>query len=135
MLELLIAFGAGAVASSWVHLKNRRRKGSVTSTRGGVRRPAISNSEILASPKMRAAVIVMSLSPELSARLFQEFSPEAVQKVTDVIAELPVISADLRTQVLDEFAASLGISAHRLEEAAREEPALIARGLTNHFKL
>ncbi len=84
---------------------------------------------------MKAAVVFMSLPAELSASLFEEIGPEKVKKVTLAISSLPAISGDLRVQILEDFTASLGIASHRLEDAAREEPGLVARGLVSHFKL
>ena len=127
MLELIFAFGAGAVASSFLHRKARKRA-QVKQT---------SPSVTLAPPphrgpwsgSARAAAIFMSFLPEVSARLFQEFAPEDVQRITVEISRLPTIAPALREQIQSEFCASLGIATDRLEEAAQEEPALIAKAL------
>lgn len=55
------------------------------------------------SPKQKAAVLFMSLPPEMSAQLFSELGPEEVQAITLEITQLPRISPEMREAVLREF--------------------------------
>lgn len=136
LLELLVAFSAGAVSSSYLHFKKRRKSSSGPAGQAvALRTPPVSSAEVLADPRMRLGVLFMSLPPELSTRLFNEIGPDQVEKITLAISSLPPITPELRSQVLGEFAASLGIAVHRLEDAAREEPGLVARGMVTHFNL
>lgn len=54
-------------------------------------------------PKQKAAILLMSLPPEVSAQLFKELGPEEVHAITLEISKLPPISPDVRAQVIDEF--------------------------------
>ncbi len=124
MIELALAFGAGAAVSSWLHFKARRR-----AKQSGRPPLAPRDPNLPLSGAERAAVIVLTLPPEVSASVFQKMSPEDVHTITLEISRLPQIENPLREQILGEFCASLGIARERLEEAAREEPSLIARAL------
>lgn len=128
MLELIFAFGAGAVASSWLHRKARKRAQTRHPSPVTLAPPPPHRGPL--SGSARAAAILMSFPPEVSARLFNEIAPEDVQRITLEITQLPVINPGLRAQILGEFCASVGIAPDRLEEAAIEEPALIAKALT-----
>lgn len=129
MLELLCAFAAGAATSSWLHFKAKRR----ARASGGT--PPIFGSQSPPRPggplggAGRTAIILMSMPPELSARIFKELGPEEVQRITLEISQLPPIPPNLRQSVLSEFCGSLGILPERLEEAAAAEPALVAKAL------
>jgi len=59
-------------------------------------------------PKQKAAILLMSLPPEVSAQLFKELGPEEVQAITLEISKLPQISPEVRAQVIDEFLQSSG---------------------------
>jgi hypothetical protein len=128
MLELLIAFGVGAATSSWMHVKSRKRSQRKA-------HPPVTLSPQTSAPRgpltgsARVAVIFMALRPEISAKVFNELGPDDVQRITVEITQLPAIAPSLRDQILSEFCASLGIAPDRLEEAASEEPALIAKAL------
>ncbi|MBN9417717.1 MAG: flagellar motor switch protein FliG [Candidatus Eremiobacteraeota bacterium] len=54
-------------------------------------------------PKQKAAILLMSLPPEVSAQLFKELGPDEVHAITLEISKLPPISPDVRAQVIDEF--------------------------------
>lgn len=54
-------------------------------------------------PKQKAAILLMSLPPEVSAQLFKELGPEEVHAITLEISKLPPIPPDVRAQVIDEF--------------------------------
>ncbi|MGE0489009.1 MAG: flagellar motor switch protein FliG [Vulcanimicrobiota bacterium] len=67
---------------------------------------AISTSNL--PPKQKAAILLMSLPPEVSAQLFRELGPEEVQAITLEISKLPQISPEIRAQVIEEFLQSSG---------------------------
>lgn len=54
-------------------------------------------------PKQKAAILLMSLPPEVSAQLFKELGPEEVHAITLEISKLPPIPPEVRAQVIDEF--------------------------------
>jgi flagellar motor switch protein FliG len=54
-------------------------------------------------PKQKAAILLMSLPPEVSAQLFKELGPEEVHAITLEISKLPPIAPEVRAQVIDEF--------------------------------
>lgn len=53
--------------------------------------------------KQKAAVLFMTLPPEMSAQLFNELGPEEVQAITLEITQLPAIAPEVRAAVIDEF--------------------------------
>ena len=55
------------------------------------------------TPKQKAAVLFMSLPPEMSAQLFSELGPEEVQAITLEITQLPSIAPEVRASVINEF--------------------------------
>ena len=55
------------------------------------------------SPRQKAAILLMSLPPEVSAQLFKELGPQEVQDITVEISKLPQVPPDVRAQVIDEF--------------------------------
>lgn len=54
-------------------------------------------------PKQRAAVLFMSLPPEMAAQLFSELGPEEVQAITLEITQLPTIAPEVRAEIINEF--------------------------------
>jgi flagellar motor switch protein FliG len=59
-------------------------------------------------PRQKAAILLMSLPPEISAQLFKELGLEEVHALTLEISKLPPIPPDVRAQVIDEFLQSQG---------------------------
>ncbi len=55
------------------------------------------------TPKQKAAVLFMTLPPEMSAQLFNELGPEEVQAITLEITQLPTIAPEVRATVINEF--------------------------------
>jgi flagellar motor switch protein FliG len=55
------------------------------------------------SAKQKAAILLISLPPEVSAQVFREFGPEEVQAISMEISKLPQISPEVRAQVMEEF--------------------------------
>ncbi len=55
------------------------------------------------SAKQKAAILLVSLPPEVSASIFKEFGPEEVQAISLEISKLPTISPDVRAKVIEEF--------------------------------
>ena len=82
-------------------------------------------------PKQKAAILLMSLPPEVSAQLFKELGPDEVHAITLEISKLPPISPDVRAQVIDEFLhSSAGSSlSDALEKLAKERPTKVAEML------
>jgi hypothetical protein len=68
-------------------------------------------------PTQKAAILFMSLPPEVSAQLFSELEPEEVQNITLEITKLPVINPELREAVVNEF-----LWRHPRQSYARETP-------------
>lgn len=59
-------------------------------------------------PRQKAAILLMSLPPEISAQLFKELGLEEVHALTLEISKLPPIPPEVRAQVIDEFLQSQG---------------------------
>lgn len=80
------------------------------------------------TPRQKAAVLFMSLPPELSAKLFSELGPEEVQAITLEITQLPSISPGVRQAVIQEFRSSgscsvyYGSSYPDIEQMAEARP-------------
>ena len=55
------------------------------------------------SGSAEAAVLFMSLPPELSAQLFQEMEPESIQAITLEITHLPSIDQPTRSRIIRRF--------------------------------
>ncbi|MCL5037244.1 MAG: flagellar motor switch protein FliG [Chloroflexi bacterium] len=55
------------------------------------------------TPRQKAAILLVSLPPEVSAQVFREFAPEEVQAISLEISKLPKISPEQRNQVVQEF--------------------------------
>jgi flagellar motor switch protein FliG len=53
--------------------------------------------------RQKAAILLISLPPEVSAQVFREFGPEEVQAISMEISKLPQISPEVRAQVIEEF--------------------------------
>ncbi|MEW6281971.1 MAG: flagellar motor switch protein FliG [Candidatus Eremiobacterota bacterium] len=75
-------------------------------------------STINLPPKQKAAILLMSLPPEVSAQLFKELGPEEVQAITLEISKLPQISPEVRAQVIEEFLQSTNMPGLREAAAA-----------------
>jgi len=58
------------------------------------------------NPTWVAAIVLMSFPPELSAQIFKELGPEAVQKITLEISKLPQIKPHERAACMDGFVRS-----------------------------
>ena len=82
------------------------------------------------SARIRAvAILLMSLTPEVSAQIFKELSPEMVQGITRAISDLPRLNRDFREAVVLDFQRAFGLGSggsEELEETARRAPAAIA---------
>lgn len=61
------------------------------------------------SAKQKAAILLVSLPPEVSAQIFKEFGPEEVQAISLEISKLPQISPEIRAKVIDEFLSTTSI--------------------------
>lgn len=81
----------------------------------------------------KAAVLLMSLPPELSARLFSALTPEEVQALTLEITRLPRISPWDRQSVIDETFGGISTTVSQLELLAKENPKLLAETLRRAF--
>ncbi|MFP4497690.1 MAG: flagellar motor switch protein FliG [Vulcanimicrobiota bacterium] len=55
------------------------------------------------SPRQKAAILLISLPPEVSAQVFREFGPDEVQAISMEISKLPQISPEVRAQIIEEF--------------------------------
>ena len=53
--------------------------------------------------KQKAAILLVSLPPEVSSQVFKEFGQEEVQAISQEISSLPQISPEVRAQVVEEF--------------------------------
>jgi flagellar motor switch protein FliG len=53
--------------------------------------------------RQKAAILLVSLPPEVSAQVFREFAPEEVQQISLEISKLPQISPEVRAQIIQEF--------------------------------
>jgi flagellar motor switch protein FliG len=53
--------------------------------------------------RQKAAILLVSLPPEVSAQVFREFAPEEVQQISMEISKLPQISPEVRAQIIQEF--------------------------------
>jgi len=62
------------------------------------------------STRQKAAILLISLPPEVSAQVFREFGPEEVQAISQEISKLPQISPEVRAQVIEEFMHSSTVS-------------------------
>ncbi|MDQ7822975.1 MAG: flagellar motor switch protein FliG [Candidatus Eremiobacteraeota bacterium] len=70
------------------------------------------------SAKQKAAILLVSLPPDVSAQIFKEFGPEEVQAISLEISKLPQISQDMRAKVIEEFLTTSDIPGLR-EQAAQ----------------
>lgn len=61
------------------------------------------------SAKQKAAILLVSLPPEVSAQIFKEFGPEEVQAISLEISKLPQISPEVRAKVIEEFLSTTNI--------------------------
>jgi len=130
MIELILGFTAGVAIHRFVG-KRRTKKAASKGQPVYNSPPKLSLKE----PVARAAVVFMSLPPIVSASLFSELAPEVVQKVTVAITQLPAVRPQERQEILDGFSQMLGIRPDKLDEAAGEEPALIAKALSGFYGL
>jgi flagellar motor switch protein FliG len=132
MLELVCGFAAGITLHRYLTTRRKRKNASpkVSAIRAKTM-PRIS----LDDPVARAAVIFMSLPPEASANIFSHLSPKMVQDVTLAITLLPNVTPETKSEILDEFTKSLGIAGDKLELAASQEPALIAKAIVGKYGL
>ena len=131
MLELLLCFGAGMAASTWLRRRSERRsRGNQRREFSNLREPFAGQSSKLSSAQC-AAVLFMTLPPENSAQLFNQLGPEHVQSITLEISGLPSISKELQLTVIETFCRSLGIPGDRdsFELAVRTEPELVAKAI------
>ena len=55
------------------------------------------------SSRQKAAILLISLPPEVSAQVFREFGPEEVQAISQEISKLPQISPEVRAKIIEEF--------------------------------
>ncbi len=55
------------------------------------------------SGKKKAAILLLSLGPELSSRILKQFTEQEIEAVTMEIANLSRVDKDLRDEVLNEF--------------------------------
>ena len=85
--------------------------------------------------KQKAAVLFMSLPPEMSARLFSELGPEEVQALVLEITRLPRIPMEVRVSVIDEFlnfsdldSSVLSRNSHQLSSSSSEAGWLLPLG-------
>ena len=89
------------------------------------------------TPRQKAAVLFMSLPPELAAKLFSELGPEEVQAITLEITRLPSISPRVRQTVIHEFRSSgscpvyCGVSITDIERMAEARPKEFASEIKN----
>lgn len=67
------------------------------------RRGEIAIALLNLTAKQKAAILLVSLPPEVSAQVFREFKPEEVQALSMEISKLPNISPEARAQVIEEF--------------------------------
>lgn len=74
--------------------------------------------------RQSAAVMLMSLPPEVSAQLFKELGPDEVQAITLEISKLPQIRPEVSQAVVREFCDTFGFRS--LEEQARTRPHALA---------
>lgn len=98
----------------------------------------VAESTVL-TPRQKAAVLFMSLPPELTAKLFSELGPEEVQAITLEITQLPSISPRLRQTVIQEFRSSgsspvyCGVTLSAIEQSGnREQKPKPRRGKKRH---
>ncbi len=79
----------------------------------------------------KAAVILMSLQPQITASLCNELGPETVQELTRAITRLPEITATVRQQVHQEFSGQAGLPSSgdaikAVEQIGMQDPRLLA---------
>lgn len=55
------------------------------------------------SPRQKAAILIMSLPPELSAQVIRSFPPEEVQALTLEMAKTPNVAQETKDTVIKEF--------------------------------
>lgn len=94
-------------------------------------------SEWLAAPPAEdpmgsAAVLLMSLPPEVSARVFMALGPEHVHSITSWISNNPVLTMDRSLAAKKEFETAFDTGP--VEEMARRDPDRVARGLITWMK-
>ena len=72
----------------------------------------------------KAAILLMSMPPEVSATLFNELGPQEVHHVVLEISRLPTIDHEVRTRVLDEglSLAKTALSEDKMTSAASQSP-------------
>jgi len=61
------------------------------------------SSPVNLSARQKAAILLVSLPPEVSAQIFREFGPEEVQAISMEISKLPPVSPEVRAMVVQEF--------------------------------
>jgi len=61
------------------------------------------SSPVNLSARQKAAILLVSLPPEVSAQIFREFGPEEVQAISMEISKLPPVSPEIRAMVVQEF--------------------------------
>lgn len=99
--------------------------------------PEIASSRELRG-EQKAAVLLMSLRPEVSGELFKQLGPDKVQRVTGAISRLPQIPPHVREEVCREYMASarqaVGATAsptrsalQEADELSRDVPAIAAK--------
>lgn len=74
-------------------------------------------SSVNLSAKQKAAILLISLPPEVSNQLMRSFSPEEVTSLTLEMSKLPNISPEIRAAVIEEFfqttdLSQLGVKEH-----------------------
>ena len=82
-----------------------------------------------------AAVLLMSLSPEVAAECFKSIGTDAMHEITRVISKLPKNSPVHRSQVWARFERHLGVVRRRLgvKASGKPDPDLIVRTLTDFY--
>ena len=91
------------------------------------------------TPGQKAALLFMSLPPELSARLFSELTPTEVQAITLEITQMPSITADVLQAIIGEFfrIGSNPVSCYSvsdLERLAKASPEKVAADIRNFYQ-
>ena len=83
--------------------------------------------------RQTAAVILMSLPPEVSAQLFKELGPDEVQAITLEIAKLPQIQPEVRQAIVNEFCDKFGLRS--FEGEARSRPEAVAAKINQWIQM
>lgn len=61
------------------------------------------SNEYSLSPRQKAAILIMSLPPELSAQVIRSFPPEEVQSLTIEMSKTPQVPQEIKDSVIKEF--------------------------------